>query len=53
MRAAVYGWVRVGLGKFGQIWARMGKGGQVWMDHTDRAGKGDMASGWVWAFVQV
>ena len=38
----------VGVGWCGQVWADMGKGGQFWMDQTDRAGIGDMASGWVW-----
>ena len=37
----------VGVGQFGQIWARVGKGGQVWMSQTDQAGMGDMASGLV------
>ena len=37
----------MGVGKFGQIWARVGKGGQVWMSQTDQAGMGDMASGLV------
>ena len=40
-------------GKFGHIWAKVGKGGQVWMGQTDRAGMGDMASGWVWVCVKV
>ena len=26
----------VGVGKFGQIWAKVGKGGQVWIGQTDR-----------------
>ena len=43
----------VGMGEFGQIWARMGKDGQVWMGHTDGAGMGDMASGWVWVGIQL
>ena len=30
--------LEVGMGKFGQIWARMGKDGQVWIDQTDQAG---------------
>ena len=38
----------VGLGKFGQIWAKVGKDRQVWMAQTDRAGMGVMGSGWVW-----
>ena len=37
----------VGVGKFGQIWAKVDKGGQVWMCQYDRAGMGDMGSGWV------
>ena len=37
----------VGVGKFGEIWARVGKGGQVWIGQTDRAVMGDMDSGWV------
>ena len=41
----------VGVGKFGQIWAKVGKGGQVWMAQTDQAGMGDMGSGWV--YVQI
>ena len=41
----------VGVGKFGQIWARLGKDGQVRMGHTDRLGMGDMASWWVWLWV--
>ena len=43
----------VDLGGCGQILADMGKGGQVWMGQTDRAGMGDMGSGWVWVCVQV
>ena len=46
----------VGVGGSGQVCADMawvGKGGQVWMSQTDRAGMGDMASGWVWVCVQV
>ena len=43
----------VGVGKFGQIWAKVGKGGQVWMGQTDRAGMGDMGGGWLWVCVQV
>ena len=43
-------WMNVG--KFGQIWARTGKDGQVWIGQTDRAGMGDMASGWVLVCVQ-
>ena len=43
----------MGVGKFGQIWARVGKGGQVWIGQNDRAGMGDMASGWLWVCVQV
>ena len=43
----------VGLDKFGQIWERVGKGGQVWMGQTDRAGIGDMDSGWARVCVQV
>ena len=35
----------MGVGKFGQIWAKVGKGGQVWMGQTDRAGMGDMGGG--------
>ena len=35
----------VGVGKFGQIWAKVGKGGQVRMGQTDRARMGDMGSG--------
>ena len=34
----------MGIGKFGQIWARVGKGGQVWMCQTDQVGMDDMAS---------
>ena len=45
--------IRVDVGKFGQIWARLGKGGQVWINQTDRAGMGDMASGWMWVCLQV
>ena len=37
--------VGVGVGKFGQIWAKVGKGGHVWMGQTDRAGMGDKDSG--------
>ena len=43
----------MGVGKFGQIWAKVGKVGQVWMGQTDRAGMGDMGSGWVCVSVQV
>ena len=43
----------MGVGKFGQIWAKLGKGGQVWMSQTDRAEMGDMRSGWGWVCVQV
>ena len=43
----------MGVGKFGQIWARVDKGGQVWMGRTDQVGMGDMDSGWVWVCVQV
>ena len=35
----------VGVGKFGQIWARVGKVGQVWMGQTDQAEMSNMASG--------
>ena len=31
---------------------KVGKCGQVWMGQTDRAGMGDMGSGWVWVCVQ-
>ena len=41
------------VGKFGQIWAKVDKGGQVWMGQTDRAGIGDMDSGWARVCVQV
>ena len=37
--------LEVGMGKFGQIWARVGKGGQVQMGQTDQAGMVDMESG--------
>ena len=43
----------VGVGKFGQIWAKVGKGGQVWISQTGEVGMGDMGSGWVWVCVQV
>ena len=43
----------VGVGRFGEIWARVGKGGQVWTGQTARAEMGDMASGWVWVCLQV
>ena len=43
----------VGVGKFGQIWAKVGKGGKVGMGQTDRAGMGDIGSVWVWVCVQV
>ena len=43
----------MGVGKFGQIWAKVGKGEQVWMGQTDPAGMSDMGSGWVWVCVQV
>ena len=43
----------MGVGKFGQIWAKVGKGGQVWMDQTDRAGMSDIAIGLVWVCVQL
>ena len=42
-----------GVCKFGLIWARVGKSRQVWMGQTDRAGMGNMDSGWVWVCVQV
>ena len=45
--------VGVGVGKFGQIWARVGKGGQVWIGQTDQARMLDMDSGWVWVCEQV
>ena len=40
----------VGVDGCGKVWTDMGKGGQRWsgwMGQTDRAGMGDMASGWV------
>ena len=43
----------MGMGEFGQIWAKDDKSGQVWIGQTDQAGMGDMASGWVWICVQV
>ena len=43
----------LGVGQFGQIWARVGKSGQVLMSQTDWAGMDDMASGWMWVCVQV
>ena len=35
------------LGRYGQRWAGLDGSGQ-----TDRAGMGDMGSGWVWVCVQ-
>ena len=43
----------VGVGQFGQIWARVGKGGQVYMGQTDGTRMGDKASGSVWVCMQV
>ena len=43
----------MGVGKFGQIWAKVGKGGQVWMSQSDRAGMGDTGGGCVLICVQV
>ena len=43
----------MGVGEFGQIWAKQGKSVQVFMGQTDQAGMGDMASGWVLVCVQV
>ena len=43
----------MGVGKFGQIWAKVGKGEQVWTGQTDRAEMGDMGGGRVWVCVQV
>ena len=43
----------VGLGKFGEIWAKVGKDGQVWMGQIDLAGIGEISSEWVWVCLQV
>ena len=43
----------VDLDGCGQVLAYIGKGGQVDMGQTDRAGMGDMASGWVWVGIQL
>ena len=43
----------MGVGKFGQIWARVSKGGQVLIGQTNQAGMGDVARGWVWVCLQV
>ena len=44
--------LRVGVGKFEQIWARVDKGGQVCIGQTDQVGMYDMVSGWVLVCVQ-
>ena len=44
----------MGVGKFGQIWAKVGNGGQVWMGQTAEVGGCGYACrsrdgcGWVW-----